>query len=251
MNLRRIISIFVCFITLYSCADYKTNKGTQKDEKQYYSSSGFALIYDDQLFLQKIINKKINNDDIRVMHSQLKANTPLQIINPVNSKVIETKIYKNANYPKIFNIVISKKIASILELDVNNPYVEVIEVKKNKIFIAKKANTFDEEKKVAENAPVDEITMDNLSKGELDIEKGISKEVNFILVINDFYFEDSANNLKAELVEKTKMNNISIEKINNKKYRLFVGPFKNFNALKNTYISLNNLGFEIPNIYRD
>ena len=243
--------MFICFIALYSCADYKINKGTQKEEKQYYSSSGFALIYDDELFLQKIINKKINNEDIRVMHSQLKTNTPLKIINPVNSKVIRTKIYKMAKYPKIFNIVISKKIASILELDVNNPYVEVIEIKKNKIFIAKKAVTFDEEKKVAENAPVDEITIDDLFKGELDIEKEISKKVNFILVINDFYFEDSANNLKAELVEKTKMNNISIEKINNKKYRLFVGPFKNFNALKNTYISLNNLGFEIPNIYRD
>jgi len=251
MNLGRIISMFICFITLYSCADYYKNKGTQKDEKQYYSSSGFALIYDDELFLQKIINKKINNEDIRVMHSQLKANTPLQIINPVNSKVIETKIYKNANYPKIFNIVISKKIASILELDVNNPYVEVIEVKKNKIFIASKTNTFDEEKKVAEKVPVDEIKMDDLSKKEPEIEKKISEKSNFILVINDFYFEDSANNLKAELVEKTKMNNISIEKINNKKYRLFVGPFKNFNALKTTYISLNNLGFEIPNIYRD
>ena len=251
MNLRRIIPMFICFIALYSCADYKTNKETQKKEKQYYSSSGFALIYDDELFIQKIINKKINNEDIKVMHSQLKVNTPLKIINPVNSKVIETKIYRNANYPKIFNIVISKKIASILELDVNNPYVEVIEVKKNKIFIAKKTNTFDEEKKVAENAPVDEITMDDLSKEELDIKKEISKEINFILVINDFYFEDSANNLKTELVEKTKMNNISIEKINNKKYRLFVGPFKNFNALKNTYISLNNLGFEISNIYID
>ena len=243
--------MFVCFAALYSCADYKTNKGTQKKEKQYYSSSGFALIYDDELFLKKIINKKINNEDIRAMHSQLKTNTPLKIINPVNSKVIETKIYKKAKYPKIFNIVISKKIASILELDVNNPYVEVIEDKKNKIFIAKKANTFDEEKKVAENAPVDEITMDNLSKGELDIEKEILKEANFILVINDFYFEDSANNLKAELIEKTKMNNISIEKINNKKYRLFVGPFKNFNALKTTYISLNNLGFENLDINKE
>ena len=251
MNLRKIILTFICITASYSCADYRANEEIKKEEKHYYSSIGFALIYEDELFKQKVINKKINNEDIRVMHSQLKTNTPLKIINPVNSKVIETKIYKNANYPKIFNIVISKKIASILELDVNNPYVEVIEVKKNKIFIAKKANTFDEEKKVAENAPVDEITMDNLSKGELDIEKEILKETNFILVINDFYFEDSANNLKTELVEKTKMNNISIEKINNKKYRLFVGPFKNFNALKTTYISLNNLGFEIPNIYRD
>ena len=238
-------------MTAHSCDDYQKSKKINIKEKQYFSSKGFALIYNDNLYKQKIVNKKINNEDIRVMHDQLKANTPLKIINPINSKVIETEIYKNAQYPKIFNIVISKKIASILELDVNNPYVEVIEVKKNKIFIAKKADIFEEEKKVAENAPVDEITMDNLSKGELDIKKEILKETNFILVINDFYFEDSANNLKTELVEKTKMNNISIEKINNKKYRLFVGPFKNFNALKTVYISLNNLGFENLNIYKE
>ena len=47
------------------------------------------------------------------------------------------------------------------------------------------------------------------------------------------------------------INNISVKKINNNKYRLLVGPFKNFNALKNTYISLNNLGFEELNIYKE
>ena len=123
--------------------------------------------------------------------------------------------------------------------------------KQNKVFVAKKANTFEEEKTVAENAPVDEITMDVLSNDVSDVDKEASKQANFILVINDFYFEDSANEVKEELIEKTKMENISIKKINNKKYRLFVGPFKNFNALKTSYISLNNLGFEIPNIYKD
>jgi len=248
MNLRKIILIFFCSIALYSCADYKTNEGTQKKEKQYYSSNGFALIYDDELFLQKTINKKINNEDIRVMHSLLKTNTPLKIINPINSKVIETKVYKKAKYPKIFNVVISKKIASILELDVNNPYVEIIEIKKNKTFIAKKTNTYEEEKNVAEKAPVDEIKMDDLTYNEQEIKKKVFKNNNFILVINDFYYEDSAINLKNELVKKTKMNNIFVRKINNKKYRLLVGPFKNFNALKTTYISLNNLGFEHLNI---
>ena len=93
--------------------------------------------------------------------------------------------------------------------------------------------------------------MDDLSQKEPETEKNISKQSNFILVINDFYFEDSANNLKTELVKKTGMNNILVKKINNKKYRLLAGPFKNFNALKTTYISLNNLGFEILNVYKD
>ena len=251
MNLRKIILTFICITASYSCADYRANEKIKKEEKHYYSSIGFALIYEDELFKQKVINKKINNEDIKVMHSLLRMNTPIKIINPDNSKVIETKIYKRANYPKIFNVVISKKIASDLELDINNPYVEIIEIKKNKIFIAKKTNTFDEEKKVAEKAPVDEIKMDDLSEKEPEIEKKILKKSNFILVINDFYYEDSANNLKKELVKKTKMNNIYVKKINNNKYRLLAGPFKNFNALKTSYISLNNLGFEHLNIYKD
>ena len=71
------------------------------------------------------------------MHSSLKKNTPIKIINLENSKFIETQIYKKSTYPKIFNIVISKKISSILELDLNNPFVEIFEIKKNKTFISK------------------------------------------------------------------------------------------------------------------
>ena len=196
MNLKKFILTFICIIATYSCANYKTNESVKKKEKVYYASSGFALIYEDELYKQKVVNRKINNEDIGVMHSSLKINTPIKIVNPDNSKIIETKIYKKANYPKIFNIVISKKIASILELDINNPYVEIIETKKNKIFVAKKTDTFEDEKKVAEKVPVDEIKMDDLSKKEPKVEKKILKENNFLLVINDFYYEDSEINLK-------------------------------------------------------
>ena len=251
MNLKKIILTFISIIALYSCADYSTYEGTQKKEKQYYSSSGFALIYEDNLYVQKVVNKKINNEDIKVMHSLLKTNTPIKIINPANSKVIETKIYKKANYPKIFTIVVSERIASILELDLDNPFVEVIEVKKNKTFVAKKTNIYEEEKNVAEKAPVDEIKMDNLTVNEDKDKKKVFKDNNFIIVINDFYYEDSAINLKNELSKKNKFNNILVRKISNNKYRLLVGPFKNFNALKTTYISLNNLGYEDLNIYKN
>ena len=137
MNLSRIIFSVICVIALYSCADYSVYNINQSKEKQYYSSSGFALIYEDDLYKQKVIDKKINNEDIRVMHSFLKINTPIKIINPNNSKIIETKIYRKASYPKIFNSVISKKIATILELDLNNPYVEIIETKKIKLLLLK------------------------------------------------------------------------------------------------------------------
>ena len=123
---------------------------------------------------------------------ELKSNTPIKIINPENLKEVETKVHKKAKFPNIFNIVISKKIASILELDENNPYVEIIEVKKNKTFIAKKTNTFDEEKNVAETVPVNEIQMDDLTKSDTDTKKKSKKNYNYILVVSDFYYESSA-----------------------------------------------------------
>ena len=251
MNLNTIVLLLISTIFLNSCADYKTDRTTKKKEKQYYSSMGFALIYSDHHYLNKVVNKKIKNDDSVAMHNLLKINTPIKIINPDNSKFIVTKIYKKADYPKIFNVVISRKIASFLELDFNNPYVEIIETKKNKTFIAKKSEIHEEEINVSEKVPVDAIKMNDLTKDDTETKKKSDKKSNFILVISDFYYEESAISLKKDLVKKTKMNNISVKKINNKKYRLLVGPFKNFNALKTTYISLNNLGFENLNIYRE
>ncbi len=243
--------MFAYIIPLYSCANYNINKAMHEKPKQFYSSSGFALIYEDNLYKKKILNKKINNEEIKVMHNLLKMNTAIRIINPANSKVIETKIYKKVNYPKIFTIVVSKKIASILELDLDNPFVEVIEVKKNKTFVAKKTNIYEEEKNVAEKAPVDKIKMDSLTNNKDEVKKKVLKKNNFIILINDYYYEDSAINLKNELFKKTGFSNILVRKISNNKYRLLAGPFKNFNALKTTYISLNNLGFEDLNIYKN
>ena len=53
------------------CANYENVKKTQEIDKKYYSSIGFALIYDDILFDQGILNKKINNNEIVVLHSFL------------------------------------------------------------------------------------------------------------------------------------------------------------------------------------
>ncbi len=234
---------------MHSCASYETATN-KKDEKKYFSSIGFSLIYEDEYYSNKLVNKKIDNNKIRVLHNTLRSSTPIRIINPDNLKFIDTKITRTANYPKIFNSVISKEISRILDLDIENPYVEIIEIKKNKTFIARKANTFEEEKNVAEKAPVDQIKIDDLSNISSQENKKHVKKNKYILLINEFYYEKSAVGLKNELIKKTKINNFYIKKINNTKYRLLVGPFKNFNALKSTYISLNNLGFENLNVYK-
>ena len=251
MNILKIFLTTVFFVLIFSCAEYKTTKKIDKPQRQYFSSKGFALIYEKSLYIDKIVNKKIKNDEIELMHDSLIKNTPIKITNPENSKTVISKVFKKSKYPKIFNIVISKEIASILELDLDNPYVEINEIKKNRTYVAKVSNTFDEEKNVAEKAPIDEVKMDVLTENNTDLENKPKKSKKFILVISDFYYLDSANSLKDKLIEKTKFSNIKVKKINNNKYRLFAGPFKNFNALKTTYISLNNLGFENLDVYNE
>jgi len=244
MNFKKIIIYIFILQFLSSCANIKIDNQIKEKEKTYFYSKGFALIYEDGFYDDGIINKKINNNDIVVMHSTLKRNTLVKIVNPENSMFTNVKILKTANYPKIFNLVISKKLATTLELDLENPYIEVREIKKNKTFIAKESNTFEEESKVAGKAPVEKIKMDVLTDTKNLKNKKTAKKNNFILIISDFYYLKSANSLKQELSKKTGVNKFSVIKIKENQYRLSIGSFENFNALKSIYISLNNLGFD-------
>ena len=173
MKLTKIIITLTSIVLLYSCADYKTPQTSEGVEKNYYFSKGFALVYNEDLYYQKVVNKKFSDEKYGAMHNLLKVNTSVKIINPSNSKFLDIKISKKANYPKIFNIVLSRSAAFALELDMENPYVEVFETKKNKTFVAKESNTFEEEKKVADKAPVEEIEMNILTNDESIVKKNL------------------------------------------------------------------------------
>ena len=245
------ISTILTFFFATSCADTGNFKINKKYDKPLYSSSGFVLIYNEKLYKEGVINKKINSEKVSVLHSSLKKNTIIKIVNPFNNLTVKTKITGNLKYPEIFNLVISKNISNDLELDLENPFVEVYEVKKNKTFIAKEGSIFDVEKNVAEKAPVDEIEMDDISTNITKKKSAKKKNKKFILVVSEFYYLESAENLMKELTISTKIKNFGIKKISKNKYRLYVGPFKNFNSLKNSYISLNNLDFEGLYVYTE
>ena len=97
------------------------------------------------------------------------------------------------------------------------------------------------------------VKIDDLSKNESNSERNKNKIIkkNFVLVVGDFYYEESALNLKNELISKIELKDISIKKVKQNQYRLFVGPFENFNTLKVAYISLNKIGFDDLNIIRE
>ena len=93
--------------------------------------------------------------------------------NLLNNKSIIAKVGSKANYPEFYNSVISERIYNELEIDRVEPYVEIIALNKSSVFIANKAKTFDEEKKVANKAPVEGISIKNLNKHTND--KNIKK----------------------------------------------------------------------------
>ena len=59
MNLTKKIIISLLFLS--ACTTYQTDKLKQKKEKFFYTSTGFALIYEDHLYDEGIINKKLND----------------------------------------------------------------------------------------------------------------------------------------------------------------------------------------------
>ena len=245
--------IFI-FVFLFSCTqDMKIIKEqinlSQPSTHPYYSSKGFALIYEDSIFEKKIVNEKLNNNQNYVLHSFLEKNTLVNISNPFNSKWVNAKVRKASKYPSIYNIVITKKMADDLDLDINNPYVEIFKIKKNLKFIAKKASIFEEEKNVADKAPITSININNLSVSEPETEVKKKKSL-YIIHIADFYFVESAETVKNRFKKEANLVNIKIKQISKNKFKVYSGPYDSFYSMKESYLSLNELGFEELDITR-
>jgi hypothetical protein len=170
------------------------------ENKVKFSSSGFVLVYDNNLFLNKIVNKKMNDRDLIIFQRNLKTGTSIKILNPVNNKSLIAQVGKNSIYPLFNNAVVSKRIASDLELNINEPYLLIEEIVHNSSFIAKKSKTFDEEKKVANKAPVENIIINDLNVNTKIKKLTKKKKFNYSIKIADFYFAKSAINMKNKIL---------------------------------------------------
>ncbi len=244
MNFKKLLLIFSIFL-LSACNQFEKNKSLVYIDDQKYSNTGFALIYDDQLKKEKKISKKIDNRSLLIFHNKIKKNSFVKITNPANDKsIIAEVISNNVKFSDFYNSVITKRIAEELSLDFNEPYIDLVLISNKSTFIAKKAKTFDEEKKVAEKAPVDGITIDNLGK-ETE-KKNIKKQEKFLysIKIADFYYKDSALNMIQRINNETNLKNSSIKKISNTKYRVLIGPFNDIKILEKSYNEIRSLNFE-------
>ena len=233
------------FILVNSCTSYNSKEiSSNYPILEKFTNSGFTLIFNNDLYKDKVITKKINERDLIIFQRNLKKGTAVKISNPFNEKTIIAKVGDNAVYPNFNNSVVSIRIANELEIDINEPYIILEEIRDNALFIAKKSKTFDEEKKVADKAPVDSISVNDLNK---KIEKKIvikKKNFSYIVKIADFYYKKTADEMANRIKIELNLNTVGINKINENKFRVFLGPYTSLNSLQIAYNGIEELGFE-------
>ena len=241
MKYKLIILLFI----LYSCTQNYSNL----EKKKIFTSKGFAYIYDKKDYEDKVINKKLDENLSQIAHNQLKPGTLIKIINIKTNDSIILKNSKKINYPDFYKILITQGVANKINLQSKEPIVEIVEIKKNKSFVAKKSKIFKEEETIHSNAPVENVKILNISKNKKVLKKEMPS--NYYIVIGQFYSKSSASNLKKRI--KTELKNFDTKKLRIKskkmnKITLLSGPYSSINLMKNDYIQLKKFGFEALDI---
>ena len=262
--------LYLLFLTLFACEHHSKNiniknkpedKKTvvqkdkiivspEKNEKKeiiniVYSNKGFALINSENS--NNSLEYKLDDASINILSPNLPNGTPVRITNIINGKSLMTVVKNKTVIPAFYNSVITKRIVSELLINPNEPYVYIETINSNKLYVANDVKTFDEEKEVANKAPVEDIMIQSIS---LETEIKESKTNNFVTNFNyiikfaDFYFEDSAIMLKNRLFEEHKIENILIKKLSQNNFRVYKGPYKDFEKLKKGFHNIENLDFD-------
>ena len=237
--------LFLLLLIFNSCSTNTNNiKLNDKLNISGFKNNGFALIFDENLYENEIVSLKLDDRDLLIFQKNLKKGSLVKVKNNINNKSIIAKVGKKAKYPAFNNSVITKRIASSIELDLNEPYVEITEIVNRSSFVAKKAKTFEEEKNVANKAPVESISINDLNSNEKKIVKVSEKKFSYIIKIADFYFYDSAMLMIERIKLETSVNKINLKSLAETNYRVFLGPFNNLNSLKKAFNDISILNFE-------
>ena len=251
MFYKNLLLISIFFLINNCATSTSSTNPTTKTFKKNFTNKGFALVYTNNLYDEKIISKKIEERSLIILQKNLKKNTQVKISNMLNNKSLIAVVGKKADYPLFNNSVISQRIATELQLDITEPYIEIIEISENSLFIAKKAKTFDEEKKVANKVPVKTISINDLNTTKDDVKKIPKNKFSYFIKIADFYFKDTAIMMIERIKNETKSQKARIKKISNNQYRVYLGPFNNINSLQKSFNDINILEFDNIEIIRN
>ena len=204
----KILIIIISIFFLTGCEQNNVDKKIFNQQLfDKYTNTGFALIYDENLKIKKIDERSLN-----IFHKSLKNRSFVKITNPINNKSLIAEIKSNkVEFSNFYNSVISTRIAEILDLDLKEPFIEIVLISKDSTFVAKKAKTFEEEREVAEKAPIDGIKISNISTDNQNKNKNIpNKKFSYSIKVADFYYKKTAQLMIDRIKTETLLDNIKI-----------------------------------------
>ena len=250
MKIYRFIGLIFLLLINTACEQTRISNSEKIDFDfdNKYRNIGFALVYEENL--ENI--KRLDPRSLNIYHKSLKRKSLVKITNPENGNSLIAEVKSNRiKFSDFYNSILSSRIAETLELDLNEPYVEIILVSKNSTFIAKKAKTFKEERSVAEKAPIDGIQINDLNEKKIKKKKLINKKFSYSIKVADFYYNDTAKSMIDRIKAETSIKKLDIKKLSLTKYRVLIGPFNDIKSLKETFEKIKMFNFENLEILRN
>ena len=200
--------LFIFFFFIISCSN----------KYQVYEKTGFAGV-------------SKNNKII----SYLQKDSLIKITNK-NNKI--SKVYKVDEQLKSTDsriIYLPEIVYDEISLNREFPLVLVQSMRENKSFIAKKAKTFDEEKKINKKVKIETIEV-----LKIDNEKVITKKI--FLDFGPFYYKTYSETLFRLLSLNIKNKKLIYKDYAPKNHIISIGPLKNLTEFDNIYLKLGKIG---------
>ena len=200
--------LFIFFFFIISCSN----------KYQVYEKTGFAGV-------------SKNNKII----SYLQKDSLVKITNK-NNKI--SKVYKVDEQLKSTDsriIYLPEIVYDEISLNREFPLVLVQSMRENKSFIAKKAKTFDEEKKINKKVKIETIEV-----LKIDNEKVITKKI--FLDFGPFYYKTYSETLFRLLSLNIKNKKLIYKDYAPKNHIISIGPLKNLTEYDNIYLKLGKIG---------
>ena len=171
----KIIVLLFFSIYLLSCSEVTIYEPLKSESEFYYKNKGFALIYDEKFSSIK----KLDSRSLNIYHKTLNKRSIVKITNPFNDKFIIAEVKSNkVKFSNFYNLENTKE----LELDINEPYIEIVSIGIIPHLLPKSKNVWGRKKTVVER-PVDGIQIKDLNPTK----KG------------DFYYKTTVETMKKQL----------------------------------------------------
>ncbi len=132
-------------------------------------------------------------------------------------------------------ITLPDSIFKELKLNKNLPLIHMQSLRKNKIFIAKKTKTYEQEKTVDKKIKIEKISVMNLSEEKKNKDK-------IYLNFGPFFKKVYANQIYKVLNLKINNKNLVFKDYQENKYTISVGPLNNLKEYDKIYLKLSKIG---------